>query len=850
MMKKTLILIFAIGSITVHAQQANLALADSLIRNGRYTEAENVLKTLDSSLPNVQTHYGLLYLNQNRYDHALDILQQALNGFLQQNDKGLNMAEALVHIGNVYRITGKFDQAEEHLLQALRIREQLLPPTHELIAATYNDLGLVYTHIDTDKSITYYEKALGIYQNLQPPDHAKMAIANTNLGYAYYRDKLYGDAITHYEVALKTWESIYPQAHPNKAYVLMALGQTYSGMRNQQAALQYYEKSVTQYEASQGKKHPDLAYIHNLLGNEKLVQQKFNEAIQHYQQAIEANVPDFNSTGTTTNPQIATFYNGIQLLYSLMYKAEVLESRYTLKTLRETDLTLALATLQTADTLIDKLRQTTTRESDKLTLGVIASETYSDGVRIAYRLSEVAFRNRKKYRELSFYFSEKSKSAVLQDAIADTQAKSFANIPAALLEEEKLLKANLALATQKLAQKPGDGEEKKLREDVFELNRLYAEFTEMLENQYTEYFNLKYNSAIPSTQKIRENLDPNTALISYFIDEKNNRLYLYTITRQKFTITSRALPEEFNKYITGLRNGIYFQEINAFTRAAGELYPLLIPTNIPRSVNDLVIIPTGRLSIVPFEALITRKATVQNFQSQSYLIQRFSIRYEFSAGLALQKKPTKTEQHTALLCAPVSFSATGNLPELPGTSHEVTTIANLFNGKKINNLIYLNETANETQIKNSNLKNYTLLHLATHGIVDESKPELSRIYLHPGSPADDGELYAGEIYNLELNADLVTLSACQTGLGKISKGEGLIGLSRALVYAGAQRIIVSYWSVADASTATLMTDFYTHWLNNPQQGYSEALRQAKLKLLQNGQYAAPYYWAPFVLIGF
>jgi CHAT domain-containing protein len=142
-----------------------------------------------------------------------------------------------------------------------------------------------------------------------------------------------------------------------------------------------------------------------------------------------------------------------------------------------------------------------------------------------------------------------------------------------------------------------------------------------------------------------------------------------------------------------------------------------------------------------------------------------------------------------------------------------------------------------------------LIHLATHGIVDENNPELSRIFLQTDSEAEDGNLFSGEIYNLHLNADLVTLSACQTGLGKISKGEGVIGLSRALVYAGAKNIMVSFWSVADESTAVLMTDFYKLLLEKPAINYSENLREAKLNMIDS-KFAAPYYWAPFILIGF
>jgi len=164
--------------------------------------------------------------------------------------------------------------------------------------------------------------------------------------------------------------------------------------------------------------------------------------------------------------------------------------------------------------------------------------------------------------------------------------------------------------------------------------------------------------------------------------------------------------------------------------------------------------------------------------------------------------------------------------------------------------VLTNKLANESAIKADDLKNYSIVHLATHGIVDEENPELSRIFLQNDSEAEDGNLYSGEIYNLHLNANLVTLSACQTGLGKISKGEGVIGLSRALVYAGAKNIIVSFWSVADESTAELMTDFYKSLLQNTTPTFTTGLRDAKLELIEKGKYAAPYFWAPFILIGY
>lgn len=832
---------------------------EALIHLGKFEEAETLLKELPIKIQTIkspgllaqitQTNHGYLYLNQGRNDLAIETLTSAAS--LQQGGS-LETAQALTYLGTAYLNTGKYVQAEEQQLMALSLRKDNLPEIHELIAASYNDLGLVYSLIDLDKALDNYEKATMIYEKLHGKEHPKFAIANTNLGVVYLTLELYGDAVNYFETALKIWEKNYPQPHPSKAFVLRYLGETYSKMGNVTAALEYYEKSLSMYQESEGNKHPDVAYMYTLLGNVHKSQNKFDDALRDYQLSLIANVSDFNSKTERTNPTSKNFYNGNTLLYSLRSKAQALEARYLGKTLNVSDLTLGLATLQVCDTLIDKLRQQTTNEADKISLGSIANEIYADGVRIAALLGEVSFKDRAKFREQSFYFAEKSKSAVLQEAISDANAKSFSNIPAELLEEEKGLKSAMALVTQKLAQKPSEEEEKYLRETSFQLTQSYNEFTQMLENKFPEYYNLKFNSSSPSILQLQNLLDAKTAIISYFIDEDNNRLYTYLITKKRFRITDQPLPEAYDKYLSGFRNSMYFQEGAAFVLTSRILYRLLIPKSISTSIESLVLLPSGRMSIVPFEALLTKNIKDPNtpFDQLPYAIKKFSIRYEFSAGLILQKKNSPQTIISAKLIAPINFPEKDNLSNLPGTEKEVNEIQNLFTSKKIHSEVLTQRNANETVIKDEALKDYSLLHFATHGIVDEDNPELSCIFLQSDSEAEDGNLYSGEIYNLHLNANLVTLSACQTGLGKISKGEGVIGLSRALVYAGARNIIVSFWSVADESTSELMTNFYQLLLQKENASFSEGLRDSKLELIRKGKYAAPYYWAPFILIGF
>lgn len=836
--------------------------AEALTRMGKFNEADHLLQSIQRKLSGQENPYltavtksniGFLQLHQGQNETAERLLQEAIAGFESTDSQSsLEAAQALAYLGLVYVNTGKYAQAEEQLQIALSLRKEKLNESHELIAATYNDLGLVYSQIDKDKALDYFELAISMYKNIHGADHPKIAIANINTGIIYRDLTLYGDAIDNFESALKTWEKVYPGAHQTKAIALYNLGQTYLKMGYQKGASGYYEQALTMYEAVYGKKHPEVANVLNAIGNLELSQNMYDNALTTYQKAIEANIPDFHSHSVTDNPSLKNYYHGARLLQSLLFKAQALEARYSGKSIKFSDLQQALTVLHLCDSLIDKLRRESTNESDKILIGATANEVYADGVRIAHEAAMNAF-NKRPYYQQSFYFAEKSKSAVLLEAISDANAKSFSGIPAELLDEENKLKSAIASCAQKLAQRPSAEEETYLRQVSFELNRNYNQFIQDLEKNYPGYFDLKYNQASPSVHDLQSLMDDESLLLSYFQDEKNNRLYIFQISNNKFSVEDKPLPADFDKKITGLRNSLYYSETSVYKSAGRELHELLIPKTA-RRFTRLIIVPVGRLGVIPFETLLTKDSDVEteDFKKFPYLMLEKRIQYEFSAGLIVQKarqKNNTTIRNSIMLCAPVAFSSIG-LADLPGTEAEVNTIDQLFKSKSFPSTLLTRENATERALKKDDLSQYNFLHLATHGLVDEENPELSRIFMQSETAGQDGSLYTGEIYNLNLDASLVTLSACETGLGKISKGEGVIGLSRALIYAGADNIIVSFWSVADQSTSALMKELYKRILEKPLGDYCSSLHEAKLSLINGNEYSAPYYWAPFILIGF
>ncbi len=822
--------------------------AEVLMDLGKLDAAEKILTEITNNDPFInaitQSNLGFLYLLKGRSDRALEKLQQASHEFkISGYGKTKEAARCLSNLSLLYWSTGKINQAEENGIAALQLRQSIFGNESEEAAASLNDLGLVYGQSDPDKALTYYEQALVVYEKLHQQDHPKIAIAKTNIGLMYLKSELYGDAVNNFESAQAIWKKIYPGGHANEALALANLGQTYKRMHDNKASLGYYEKALVIYKKSYGDKHPDLSAVYNQTGNIKLGENKFTDALVDFQSAICANSPSFNEKDVSKNPAVASFYNSKVLLYSFQLKAQALEGLHYGKTLKLSDLVLALNTLQSCDTLIDNIRHHSENENDKIELGALANEIYEDGVRIAFSISEMTIHS-KTYRQTAFYFAEKSKSAVLQESIADAQAQSFAGIPDELLEDEKNKKSTIALLVQKLSEKPGADEEKRLRGLLFNANTEYGQFIKKLEKDYPEYYNLKFRPATANVNDVQKTLQADQATVSYFIEGKNKKLYQFIITQKKFQVHSLTIPEDFARNCKGLTNSLLFNNFNTY-RSTASLSKLLIP-RLPASIKKIIIIPSGRLGAIPFEALAYRKIKGSDFTTVSFMIKRWAISYEFAAGLMLQKSKTKSlAAENIFLCAPINFSERQNLSDLPGTEKEVNAISKLFSS---NSKISIHEDANEAVVKSKDISNYNYLHFATHGLVDATDPALSRIFLN-SQGNEDGSLYCGEIYNLNMNADLVVLSACETGLGKISKGEGVIGLSRALVYAGAKNIIVSFWKVADESTAELMVDFYKIHLQDKIKTLSEVLQRAKLDLIKDNKYASPYYWAPFVLIG-
>jgi CHAT domain-containing protein len=828
--------------------EVELQLVKSLLRQGRLAEAEEITNELQISptstqVPHLQNIKGEIYLNKGRNDLASKAFEQAIQQAVQQNNP-LAQAQGYANLGLAFWNTGNQELATEYQQKALTIRQANLPAYHAEIAASYNDLGLIYSESNPLQARQYYEKALAIYQKIYGQKHPKLAIAYTNMAITYKSEKNWDEALKQIDSAMNIWEEVYGAQHPNTAFAYTNMGQMQAEIGNYSLAEGYLKQARVVYEKNYGAKHPEIANSYNLLGNLYRKQNNLNKALEHYQRALQANVADFEETNIYQNPNPEKGYNLDILLHSLLMKAEVLEDRHFAKTLSMRDLNTALATLELCDQLLDKIRRTRQSKNDKIALSNTATQLYEYAIRLCLQLREINL-NKKYYNEKAFYFAEKSKSAVLLSAIADTEAKEYAGIPTALLTQETHLKNNITRLEQKIAINPTESQS--LQDSLFSLKRTYETFIQDLEKNYPDYFNLKYNNQIADLPTLQNILDADASLLLYFIGEKNKRLYVFEITNRNIAIWDLPKHENLDKQITSLRNSIKFRSAKAFVKSSYFLYENLGLSHLSSRKKSVVIIPDGRLGTIPFEALLTKVTSpATSYTYMPYLCKEKSVSYAFSVTLFVQNQRKKMEagKKQVVLCAPVDFSV-HQQPELKGSESEVLRLKDFFTTEGFEVQCYLKKDAEKLLF--TKLAQPQILHLATHGAVNEDTPELSQILLS-GKTAEEAHLYSSDIYNLRLPVDLVSLSACETGLGKVYRGEGIVGLTRALFYAGAKNIAVSLWTVSDDSTAELMFKFYEKSIKE-QKSYGKALQEAKIALQMNEDYAAPYYWAAFILVG-
>ncbi len=843
---------------------------------------QNALDIRQKSLGPDHPRTGSILLNlgavlddKGDYPAAIHIYKNALPIFAGKDRE--READLHINLGIANKNLGAYDEAILHYLKSLGLYRALEEKPLEKIANALMNLGIARTRqYDFKTAITDLDEALKINLQAWGPGHVRVSDCYTNLGFAHSAAGNRAKSLDFHQKALEIlrknpeWELDAANSRNNISDALFHLGRL-------DEAKTYLDSSLEVQSRLLGAKNPALAYSRNSLAKIYAGQGRFRDALTETAAAFAANHKTFQNLQNAL-PPLEGYLNAAYFFESLLLDAGIRQKTGADPFPSRLE---ARQRYLLADSLLARLREELTSREDKITLAQNAA-----------RLSRAAIENELELARLSadpacletaFYFSEQSKATVLLNAIAADKAMHFAGLPDSLIALEGRLQSDIRFYRQQLAAGADSAKAVLFQNELFDHQQKYNALLARLKSDFPFYYDLRHEKLAPQVRAIQFALPEQTSLISYF--SSDSALYVFLLEKHRYEVKAVPLDRGWKDDLLGFVKGIARRLDQVYLEKAGKIYPILFPVQPDKNIRRLVLVPDGSLAKLPFEALLTRPVDpgeTPDFTSLPYLLRDYEIVYAPSVSLYYQQitqpfqSPDPEKRPAGLLAVAPVFSDENQMAEssqalaaravepedqvfsrsggyivpLPGSLKEAQAISNVFRAKKLPATTFFFGDATEAGIKNSALSEYKYLHVATHGFINEKYPDLSGLILYPDSTsAEDGILTAGEVYGLKLNADLVVLSACETGIGKIAEGEGLLGLSRAFIYAGAKNLAVSLWKVSDKATADLMTGFYASHLESNGAGFASSLREAKLNMIRSGENAHPNLWSAFVLLG-
>lgn len=741
---------------------------------------------------------GLLRIS-GRYDDALFCFTRAQQLYREQNDR---KGEALMlsRLGAIYSDTGDYAKSDQNLQEALTIARTLGERELEVMVLV-RLLVLEKERGNLDAALAFGQQAMTF--NLSRPS-ARIEM--------YYQLGMVYAALNQHQKAAELFEWTLARSRELRVPLYESLVQgefawTQFKLGKTAEAIESASRAINKLRLAGGNKHFEAKFLSTLadaqasLGRNEDALTSYRQAVATLEQARLHSIPTEISRAGIVFTRQKVFTGAIEFLLGLQRTAEGLE----------------IAEAYHARAFLDVLA-----ESRIDSLGELSQQ-------------------------------QKEREDKIFERIAGVQKELWQ--PNVAPETEQQLKAKLEAAESEL--------------EAFRLE---------LRRANPRYAGVEAPQPIKTENIPKELLGKDAALVEFVLSDQKSFAWVVYQNGSQNKIFAATLPpkKEIEAAIAEYRE-LLSEKVSSLTavqsvaklKAKGRaLYQKLFQPleSHLSSARELVIVPDGALAYLPFETLVVESKRAAGQKASSvFLIERFAVSYAPSASAlaalanlrAARKEAPAHAKGIAAFGDPVYEVAEKaneqtergfDFRRLPYTRTEVNEISALFPASE--GRVFLGADASEEKVKAEDLGRFRYVHFAAHGMVDEEHPARSGIILSVTRDSkEDGALQMDEVMRLKLDADLVTLSACRTGLGKLLNGEGIIGLTRAFLYAGADSVVVSLWNVNDIATATLMKSFY----KNLQQGLAkdDALRRAKLELIkgQKPAWQHPYYWAPFVLIG-
>jgi CHAT domain-containing protein/Tfp pilus assembly protein PilF len=784
--------------------------------------------------------------------------------------ESLAVSRSLNSLGLIAKEKGDLATAEDLHRRALAIRQRLAPTGAET-AASLNNLGSVaFARRDLTSAEEYFRRALDLWERAAP-DSLGMAISLSNVGVVAFRRGDLASAREHHQRSLAIKEALAPDSIA-LAKELINLGETEQARGSLDSAEELFRRALA---IGERLAPGSLSVADSLYDLGLLAEQRGDSAAarEHHGRALA--ICERLAPGSH---MVADLASALARLHR-----------------RAGDPPTALAYYEKAVGALET-------QQDRLGGVEEARTAFRSGSAGIFReMIDLLVELRRP--EEAFHLVERSRARGLLDMLARRDLVLSDGIPEELERRRRLLAAEYDQELERLGDLPEgaeDAEVKSRRAGLQALRRRQQETREEIIRSSPRVAGLRY--AVPlDVAGARRALDPGTAVLSYSVGTETT--LLFALDREGPLAVERSaagagalgdLVREFRAAIVESRDA---SSTGTFNRTGRRLYELLIAPVAGRlgAADRLLIVPDGPLHLLPFAALIRPAAGDRG--RPRYLVEWKPLHLAASVTVydhLRKSRPGRKAARPPVLLAfgdpayppseggsesgsgdPIlrSVLARGrSFTPLPASRGEVTAITSLYGDAAT---ALLGEMATEERARSAGT-GPTLIHIAAHGLVDEEFPLDSAIALSlPGKPLagrENGLLQAWEIFeSMRIDADLVTLSACETGLGRELAGEGIVGLTRAFQYAGARTVLASLWNVADRSTADLMKRFYRHLKRGADK--DEALRLAQIDLIRGrssaegegpegergvgrlakgpspGSRASPFHWAAFALFG-
>jgi len=806
-------------------------------------EALKIRKKInDGFLWKTHNNIALIYDELEEYSKAIQYHQQAYNlpGIKASKDS----TRILRFLSLEYAKIGDFEQALKYGKLAIKTNTSDINQSK-----AHHSIGLILTEtkdtINLKLALQYLNKAIQLVKYHEYFDQIATPYY-INLGVAYNMLNEEEKALKNYYMAL---DLVASEDTLYRSIILNNVGYVLTKHKKYNLALEkiFEALSLKQTYFNEDSYHFRYAFNYENIAECHFEMKNYEKALQNYQTAIINLTNSFRSSDVFQNPVLSDslyVYSNLDLIRVLDLKAKTALTFYQQNN-DEAYLQLAHQTYQTLLDFHNQLQKDIATENSRLFQAKNMLPYIESALKVIYQLQDKG----ESIAESAFRLMEKNKATVLLQSINESQALQFANIPDTLIEREGELKTSISFYKKQLNNaKIYDDTENidHFEKLLFKEENKHRRLIENLERNYPNYHQLKYRQNEIELSDMQDYLNEGTALLEYFVGDSS--IYVLSIQKEKSKLYKTTKPKNWNDLINNFRQSV--TDINLiqnsgkkafdlFTKSATELHTILLQKPMADAESNIKQI---------------------NYVNLNYLLNDCTLSYAYSVALLLESNHSQKNESDSLALyagfAPVyepgkvTFTKTltqknnnivlrnRELVDLPNARINVQQIADFVNGQA-----FLANEATKQQFINK-AKQFKIVHLATHGFLNDDNPLYSNLMFTHTSDSTDNLLYAADLYNIELNADLVVLSACNTGTGKLQKGEGVMSLSRAFTYAGS----VSLWEVPDKSTATIMQFFFQYL----KKGYTkdEALKTAKLDFIQEYPTRAhPLFWAGFVPSG-